>query len=76
MTLTIENENAEEARTVRTLVQRVLAQPGRYPLNLKQRELVGGVDKRLADILDRGRVTDDERNWLVRTARLLLLTVF
>ncbi|HMF12085.1 MAG TPA: M20/M25/M40 family metallo-hydrolase [Gemmataceae bacterium] len=66
----------DEARTVLELVRRVLAQPTRYPLTLGQRDLVGGVEKRLADILDRGRVTDDERGWLVRTARILMLTVF
>jgi hypothetical protein len=66
----------DEVRTVLVLVQRALAQPGRCPLTLKQRELVTGVEKRLAGILDRGHVTDDERSWLVRTARLLLLTVF
>jgi hypothetical protein len=66
----------DEARTVLVLVQRVLAQPVRCPLTSKQRELVAGVEKRLADILSRGGVNDDERAWLVKTARLLMLTVF
>jgi hypothetical protein len=66
----------EEVRTVLTLVQRVLAQPKRYSLSDKERELVGGVEKRLTAIADRGMVTSEERNWLVRTARLLLLTIF
>jgi hypothetical protein len=66
----------EEVRTVLVLVRRVLAQPARYPLTLKQRDLVGGVEKRLADMLDRGKVTSEERSWMVKTARLLLLTVF
>jgi Zn-dependent M28 family amino/carboxypeptidase len=66
----------EEVRTVRVLVQRALAQPARCHLTHKQCEMIGSVEKRLADILDRGQVTDEERAWLVRTARLLLLTVF
>lgn len=66
----------DEVRTVLLLVRRVLAKPERYPLSGRQRELVGGVEKRLADILDRGRVTGEERTWLVWTARVLLLTVF
>ncbi len=68
--------DVEEVHTILVLVQRVLAEPGRYPLSAKQRDLVGGVEKRLANILDRGKVTSEERSWLVRTARLLLLTVF
>jgi hypothetical protein len=66
----------DEARTVQLLVQRVLAQPERYPLSAKQRVLVCGVEKRLADMLDRGKVSGEERSWLVWTARLLLATVF
>jgi hypothetical protein len=66
----------DEVRTILVLIQRVLAHPNSYPLTLQQRELVVGVEKRLADIVDRGRVTVDERAWLLRTARLLLLTVF
>jgi hypothetical protein len=77
---TWENKTAppdlDEVRTVLVLVHRVLTLPTRYPLTLEQRELVAGVEKRLADILARGQVTDDERGWLARTARLLLLTVF
>jgi hypothetical protein len=66
----------DEVRTVSVLVQRVLASPNRYPLTPAQRDLMSGVEKRLAGILDRGRVTEDERTWLIRTARFLLVTVF
>jgi hypothetical protein len=66
----------DEVRVVSELVRRVLAKPEQYPLNKGQRDLVGGVSDRLGSILKRGRVTDDERNWLVWTARLLLTTVF
>jgi hypothetical protein len=66
----------DEARTVLTLVQRVLSKPELYPLTKSQRELVGGVEERLGSIMKRGQVTGDERNWLVWMARLLLTTVF
>jgi hypothetical protein len=65
-----------EVRTIRILVKRVLAKPELYALTSKQRDLVVGAEKRLAEILERGRVTKEERDWLVETAQLLLLTVF
>jgi hypothetical protein len=68
--------DVDEARTVLTLVKRVLSRPDTYPLDAKQLELVGGVEKKLGDIVGRGKVTADERTWLVWTARLLLTTVF
>jgi hypothetical protein len=66
----------DEVRSIRTLVQRVLSEPDRYPLSDKQRELVVGANKRLTSILDSGRVTTEERDWLIDTARLMLLTLF
>jgi hypothetical protein len=66
----------EEVRTILVLVKRVLARPEVYPLDKSQRELVGGVEERLTAIMDRGKVTSDERTWLIWTARLLLTTVF
>jgi hypothetical protein len=66
----------DEVRTVFLLVKRVLAKPDVYPLNEKQRELVGGVEEKLTAILERGKVSGAERDWLVWTARLLLTTVF
>ncbi len=66
----------EEVRTVWLLVKRVLAKPDVHPLTAKQRELVGGVEERLAGIVQRGQVTGAERSWLVWTARFLLVTVF
>ncbi len=66
----------DEVKTVLTLVKRVLEKPEVYPLTLKQKDLVGGVEKELAGIVQRGKVTADERNWLMWTARLLLTTVF
>ncbi len=66
----------DEARTVLVLLKRVLAKPDVYPLTTKQRELVGGAEERLSGIMRNGKVTGDDRNWLVWTARLLLATVF
>jgi hypothetical protein len=66
----------EEVRTILVLVKRVLARPQVYPLDKGQRELVGGVEERLTEIMDRGKVTSEERTWLIWTARLLLTTVF
>jgi hypothetical protein len=66
----------DEVRTIHVLVLRVLAKPDQYPLTDKQRDIVVSANKRLASILERGRVTAEERDWLVETARLLMLTVF
>jgi hypothetical protein len=66
----------EEARTVQTLVTRVLDRPKVYPLSVGQRQVVRGAQEKLAGILERGAVTGGERTWLVWTARLLLVTVF
>jgi hypothetical protein len=66
----------EEIRTVAVLVRRVLDRPDIYPLTARKKELVLGVEKRLAGILRRGRVVADDRTWLLWTARLLLATVF
>ena len=66
----------DEVRTILVLVKRVMGRPDRYPLSARQRDLMGGVAKRLGDILDRGKVTSAERTWLVWTSRLLLATVF
>jgi hypothetical protein len=66
----------DEIRTVRAVVRRVLDHPTEYPLTGKQRELVGGVDDRLAGILKRGDVTEEDRNWLFLTAQFLMRAVF
>jgi hypothetical protein len=66
----------DEMRTMATLVRRVLKRPDLYPLPDKKRELVEGVEKRLARILQQGRVAADDRIWLLWSARLLLATVF
>jgi hypothetical protein len=66
----------EEIRTVTALVHRVLDRPDIYPLSAKKKDLVEGVEKRLAGILRRGHVVAGDRTWLLWTARLMLATVF
>jgi Zn-dependent M28 family amino/carboxypeptidase len=66
----------EEIRTIAVLVRRVLARPDLYPLAPSKRDLVQGVEKRLAKMLAAGRVTIEDRAWLMWTARWLLLSVF
>lgn len=66
----------EEARTLLLLLTRVLTQPKLYPLNEKDRNQVSEVQERLQGIMQRGKVTLAERNWLVWTARLMLATIF
>jgi hypothetical protein len=66
----------EEVRVVRTLVTRVLENPKAYPLTERQRALVGGVEKRLSDILKRGEYSRSDRTWLVWTAKLMMSSVF
>jgi hypothetical protein len=66
----------EEIRTVRLLVQRVLAHPETISLTDKKRAMVDGVEERLSKILRSGEVTADDRAWLLWSARLLLATVF
>jgi hypothetical protein len=67
--------DVEEIRTVLVLLQRVLDKPDK-PLPDKSRELIQGAVKKLADILKSGEVTADDRNWLLRTGRLMMATVF
>jgi hypothetical protein len=66
----------DEVHTILTLVSRVLARPRTYPLTERQRVMMGGVEQRLTEIVERGQITPSERTWLVWTARVLLITVF
>ncbi len=65
-----------EVQTIQTLLERVLKNPKSYPLNKQQRQIVERIDQRLASILDRGKMTRNERTWLIWTSRILLATVF
>jgi hypothetical protein len=66
----------DEARTVLTLLSRVLARPQVVTLTNDQRARVEAANDRLKAIVGRGQVTLEERTWLVWTARLLMATVF
>jgi hypothetical protein len=66
----------EEIRTVAVLVNRVLKRQDLYPLAEKKRQMVQGVQKRLSNILEKGKVATEDRSWLMWNARLLLITVF
>jgi hypothetical protein len=66
----------DEARTVLLLLKRALERPQAFPLNDAQRASVQAAHDRLAAIVARGRITPEERTWLVWTARRLLVTVF
>jgi hypothetical protein len=66
----------EEARAVLVLLARALGPTKVLPLSDGQRASVQSAHDRLASIVGRGRVTPEERTWLVWTARRLLVTVF
>lgn len=66
----------DEVRTIQTLVRRTLDAGKRYPVTQEQRELLQDVDRSLSEILKSGKVTAEERAWLVKTARTLLVTVY
>jgi hypothetical protein len=66
----------DEVRTIHSLVRKTLDAGRRFPLTAEQRETMEGVEKRLSEILKRGKVTGEERSWLVSTARTLLLSVY
>lgn len=65
-----------EAETVHRLLARVLERPKDFPLNADQKAAVTGARDRLKEIIGRGTVTAEERAWLVRTARALMVSVF
>ncbi len=66
----------EEARAVLTLLNRTLERPRPAPLTGSQRTALQSARDRLAAIVERGRITAEERTWLVWTARKLLVSVF
>jgi hypothetical protein len=66
----------DEIRTILVLVRRVLARPETFPLPGKKREMVNGVEARLEKIVRSGEVTNDDRTWLLWSARVMLATVF
>ncbi len=68
--------DVEEMKTVKVLLQRVLENPQKFALSDKSRELVQDAANKLGEVLKAGKVTTEDRNWLLWTGRLLLATVF
>ena len=68
----------DEIQTVLELVRRVSRKcpDTLFTLTDKKRELVDGVEDRLAKIVRSGEVTAADRNWLLWSARMMLATVF
>lgn len=72
----------DEVRTLHRITELLLAadeavdSAGTPKLNSVQRFTVSNVHTRTARIIERGEVLADERPWLVRSAQVLLLTVF
>lgn len=64
-----------EATVIRELLTRILNHPD-AGLTKGQRELLTSVNKRLTGIVDRGKVTEEERQWLVQIARVLMGSLF
>jgi hypothetical protein len=68
--------DVDEAKAVLALLTRTLDRPETVRLSVEQRAGVQSARDRLAGIVGRGSETAEERAWLVRTGRQLLLTVF
>jgi hypothetical protein len=69
-------QDLEEVRTILSLVERVEKRPGTATIAGRDRDMLAGFRQRLEGILQRGRITEEERTWLVWSTRLLLITVF
>jgi hypothetical protein len=72
----------DEVRTLHRVTELVLETDdtaeatGKRKLTQVQRFSVTNVHTKTAQIIERGEIKPDERAWLVRSAQLLLLTVF
>ena len=69
-------QDLDEVNTIRILCQRLLKEPDAINLSKGQQRFIGGMESRLATILDRGRMSAGDRTWLVWTSRYLLVSVF
>lgn len=65
-----------EAKTIQTLLARVLKSPGIIPLTKQQIRFAGNIQQRLTAIVERGTISESERTWLIWMSRILLATVF
>jgi Zn-dependent M28 family amino/carboxypeptidase len=71
---------SETAPRMRALVDEMKPEKGlnpqKFALSEKSRELVQDAANKLDGVLKAGKVTAEDRNWLLWTGRLLLATVF
>jgi hypothetical protein len=58
------------------MLDRLLERPDDFPLSDDKRTTVTKARDRLKEIVERGQVTVEERSWLVKTARYLMVSVF
>jgi hypothetical protein len=70
------DHDLDEARTVFRMLDRLLERPDDFPLSNDKRSTVTKARDRLKEIIERGQVTAEERAWLVKTARYLMVSVF
>jgi hypothetical protein len=66
----------DEARALNRIATLLLEREGERKLTDIQRLLVTHAHSRTKQILDRGTMTESDRTWLIRTAQLMLLSVF
>lgn len=66
----------DEARTIATVLTRVLSKPDKFPLTDTQKTLAKGFRDKMTALLTKGTVTASERSGYLWSARLLLATVF
>jgi hypothetical protein len=76
------SHDLDEVRTLRRITELLLKSDdeardeGKPRLSQVQRFTVSNVHSRATQIIERGEVKAEERPWLIRSAQLLLLTVF
>jgi len=68
--------DVDEARTLHRITELLLAEAEERNFSGVQRMLVSHVHTRTGQIIKRGTMTGDERRWLIRSAQLLLFSVF
>ena len=71
-----DQKRLDEPRVLLRITSLLLEADNQRPLTSSQRFLVTNVRNRARQIVDSGKMTDTDRNWLVRMSQLLLLSVF
>lgn len=68
--------NLDEARALHRISNLLLKAEEKRPLSSMQRMIVTQAQNKAAQVLERGSMTADERTWLTRLSKLMLLSVF